>query len=151
MVSSCLNVGRTRRLKFVLCNPRRINFCAWFFAVTSWWWIWPSFEFLPSDKGWFHLHGYVSSQNTPFNPRSSLHDVIWTYLHGTQCALVGTAFSAHLVTTMEQYQNRIGKKKILYRLVVSHLRLTLSVDALYIMRYEITVLPYLKSGVWEYW
>jgi hypothetical protein len=48
---------------------------------------------------------------------------------------------------MEQYQNRIGKKKILYRLVVSHLRLTLSVDALYIMRYEITVLPYLKSGV----
>jgi hypothetical protein len=31
------------------------------------------------------------------------------------------------------------------------LRLTLSVDALYIMRYEITVLPYLKSGVWEYW
>ena len=81
-------------------KDKRLQYCRWLLSMVEEGRLDPLLYFM-SDKAWFHLSGYVNSQNTHYWSSENPHVIHETSLHdlkiGVWCAVSGTKIVGPIV------------------------------------------------------
>jgi hypothetical protein len=98
----------------------RINYCRWFQQSVYDGMVDPDFVFY-TDEAWFHLSGYVNSQNNRYWSAENPHSIHEVPLHDVKIG-VWCAISAHRITGPEYLQETINSERYVRLMLTTFFR-----------------------------